>query len=252
MDVQEGRLKAWLDGELPPEEANVLARRVEEDFALRNAVEELRGQDARVREILDRLGDPTPPTERVRTAVTRARRESGRRGRPRWSRLAQAAALVLFLAAGASAALPGSPVHEWLRAALGDPTPTDGAIPTNGPVGRAGPDETGLAMVPHEGAMRIELVDLPRDAEIVVRLTDQSRVGVFGLSDSGLEWEGEAGRIRARARSGPIRVELPRELDAADLLVNGRVYLLKRGDRMDLRVSPADSSATEIRLRAGS
>lgn len=252
MDLHEGRLRAWLDGELPAEEAEELSARIETAPELRSAVDDLRARDARTRQLLGHLVDPPPPTDRVRAALREARSGSRRRRLP-GSRLAQAAALVLLLAGGASAAIPGSPVREWLRTILPqEPTAVTGTTTEPAEPGAAGPDETGLMMAGHDGAIRIELVDLPSDAEIVVRLTDEETAGVFGPAGSGLEWEGEAGRIRARARSGPIRVELPRTLASADLLVDGRVYLLKRGDRMDLRVPPADSSATEIRLRAGS
>ncbi|HZD05467.1 MAG TPA: hypothetical protein VE173_11125, partial [Longimicrobiales bacterium] len=69
---------------------------------------------------------------------------------------------------------------------------------------------------------------------------------------AGTSWETGAGWVRADLPGGPVRLELPLDLTGADLLVDGRVYLSKRGDRMDLKVPAADSSTTEIRFRAGS
>lgn len=266
MDIAEGRLKAWLDGELPAEHAEEVAARVEGVPALRRKAEELRARESRTRELLDRLDTRPPPTARVRAAVNAARTENvgrptrssapGRHGRKRWarrSRWAQAALLVLILAGAASAAIPGSPVREWVLRALGpDPSPAVAPAPPEGAAGRAAADETGIIAAPDAGRMRIEIVGLPSGTEIVVRLIDEEGVGVFGPVDARLELEAEVGRIHARGVAGPIRVELPRTLRAADLLVDGRVYLMKRGDALNLRVSPTDSADTEVRLRAGS
>lgn len=282
MDLDEGRLKAWLDGALSPEDARHLAARVDGDPGLQRRVEELRAQELRIRDLLAHLDTARPPTDRVRAVVHTARvasRETsagtrrsdsgssdsgrsgsgnGRSGSGHWarrSRLAQAAALVLVFAGAAAAAIPGSPVHEWIARTLApasDPSPASLSAPTDEPDTRTGPDETGLVVSPDGGHIRIELVGLPSGTEIVVRLTDEGGAGVFGPASSRLELEGETGRIRVGAAAGPIRVELPRGLPTADLLVDGRVYLSKRGEAVDLRVTPVDRSATEIRLRAGS
>lgn len=296
MDLDEGRLKAWLDGALSPEDAHHLAARVDGDPGLQRRVEELRARELRTRDLLARLDTAPPPTDRVRAIVHTARaasREtsagtrrsgsgisdsgisgsgtgrsgsgtgrpgsgSGRSGSGHWarrSRLAQAAALVLIFAGAAAAAIPGSPVHEWIARTLApasDPSPASVSAPTDDPDTQTGPDETGLVVSPDSGHIRIELVGLPSGTEIVVRLTEEGGAGVFGPASSRLDLEGETGRIRVGAAAGPIRVELPRGLPTADLLVDGRVYLSKRGEAVDLRVTPVHRSATEIRLRAGS
>lgn len=287
MNLDEGRLKAWLDGALSPEDARHLAARVDGDPGLQRRVEELRARELRTRDLLARLDTAPPPTDRVRAIVHTARAASretsagtrrsdsgisgsgisgsgssgsgtGRSGSGHWarrSRLAQAAALVLVFAGAAAAAIPGSPVHEWIARTLApasDPSPASVSAPTDDPDTQTGPDETGLVVSPDSGHIRIELVGLPSGTEIVVRLTEEGGAGVFGPASSRLDLEGETGRIRVGAAAGPIRVELPRGLPTADLLVDGRVYLSKRGEAVDLRVTPVHRSATEIRLRAGS
>ncbi|HSR41671.1 MAG TPA: hypothetical protein VLL48_05860 [Longimicrobiales bacterium] len=261
-DLTEGRVRAWLDGELEGPDAQAVSASMERDSGARATAESLRAREAQATALLELLDGPPAPTARVRDVVAeaRARRAAETHGRrpsdlparlswARRSRLAQAAALVLLLAGAASATLiPGSPVRGWLERAF-EPDPAPTASPAEVP-GAVGVDEVGLAVAPEDGRVRVELLGLAAGAEIVVRLTNGSQVAVY--APQGSRFEREAGRIQARAEVGPVRVEIPEGLASADLLVDGRVYLTKRGDRLDLEVTPADSSATEIRLRAGS
>lgn len=259
--LHEGRLRAWLDGEIPEAEVQEIERWLRDDPVARQALDGLRARDRRVSELLRRL-DVAPPTARVRAAVEAERSRVARRTpappsarRIPGRRLAQAAILVLLLAGAASAAIPGSPVRDLLTGLFGpDAGPGEAALPTSveAPEDRADPagEEASVRVAPRDGRVRVELTGLPRGAEVRVVLVSGPRAAVYG--PAGTEWETGTGWVRAELPGGPVRVELPRDVGAADLLVDGRVYMFKRGDRMDLRVPAADSSATEIRFRAGS
>lgn len=261
-NFDEGRLRAWLDGELAPGEGLELQARFHQDPHMVRAAEDIRAREARVGSLLSTL-DVTPPVERVRRALETARSGSRNedlapyRADPRsrvavsrasGARLAQAATLVLFLAGAASAAIPGSPVRAWLDRALGSGPEPAAIVP--GLAEEPVPEEGGLYVAPGRDRLDVDLVGVPSATEIVVTLVPGDTAVVYAPEGSEYEWDAELGRARANVSGGPVRLELPDGVDV-DLIVDDRVYMSRRGGRTDFRVTPTFESESEFRFRSG-
>jgi len=267
-DIDEGRLRAWLDGELARGDGLELEARLSQDPRILLAAEELREREARVRSLLSAL-DVDAPTERVRRALRAGREGSPRtsnvvawkapRGRSRSEtrrpkaaslvpgvRLAQAAAMVLLLAGAAAAAVPGSPVRAWLSRVLDSGSEPPAAMDSAGP---SAPEEGGLYVAPGRDRLEVDLVGVPPGAEILVTLIPGDTAVIYAPEGSEYEWDAEVGRARAAVSGGPIRLELPEGVDI-DLIVDDKVYMSRRGGRIDLRVTPTFQSGSELRFRS--
>lgn len=198
---------------------------------------------------------PGPPgrSDRAGGGEGRARR-GGRRAStdPGISRRSLAAAAVLLvLATGAAAAIPGSPVREWVvrtfrtvTATVEEPDRQD-----EFPSAPAAADrDAGVAVEPAEGAVTVRFVDTSVGAVIRVRFVDGSRAAVRAAD---ARYRTSRGRIEVvGAGSGDIHVELPRTSASARVEAEGRTLLVKRD--AEIRVlAPADSTASEIVFRIG-
>ncbi len=251
--LDDGRLRAYLDGELGPAEAADAEEWIAQDDDARLKIEQMRQRDEHISTLLGEL-DEAPPTDRVRQAIEEARMTSRGGAEPsvrstplvRW---AQAAALVLLGAGAASAALPGSPVRAWLTERS-----TDGEV-QQGPVD---PREQGVAtrmtgarVAAANGQVRLEVTGLPIGAEIEVLLVPGDTAGLYApVQGSSFETFTAFGRIRVSVSSGPVRVEIPRDIGSASLSVNGRMYLTKEGDRLELPGPVVEQAETTIRFES--
>ena len=158
--------------------------------------------------------------------------------------LAKAASLTLFLAAAASAAVPGSPVREWIVRVV-EPAPRETPTPAiEAP--QPAPAEAvpvGVSMVP-AGAVTVEVV-VNGSAGTTLRLveTDGESVGISALGgERDPVFRTGPGRIEVRnAVGGDLTIELPRSLSNARVVVDGEVYARKQAGRLQLDV-PAESA----------
>lgn len=265
---EDGRLLAYLDGELSASERASVERLLGEDPEARARLEHVRRRARTVELALAGEAVPIPDRGRIRHAVRRQVGEVGRspepdldetgpdRGRG-WTtrrRLAQAAVLVLLFAAGASAAVPGTPVHAWLQELL--PTdPVETGIRSEGvaaepPEGSAGSRQVGVRVSPAEGRLVVVLTGRDADSEIEVRLVDGPRGGVF--ASQGTEFSSGAGRIDAELADGPVRVEIPSAATEATVRVDGVVYLEKRGAAVELPGPGAETDGDGFLFHGGS
>lgn len=244
--LEDGRLRAYIDGELGPDGKAEIDRWIEEDETVRLRLEAMRERDRRIPALLAVLDVP-PPTERVRRAIGEARGTSRPSRRPgtriRW---AQAAALVLFLAAAASA-LPTSPVRMWLSERVAgeaaQEAPADAATAVATPL-------TGTRIAPASDHVDIELTGLPPGSDIIVTLVASADAGLFvPVEGSSLETFAARGRIRAALTAGPVRVELPTDVASATLTVDGRIYLSKDGSQLDLPGPVEERSQGRVHFR---
>ena len=141
--------------------------------------------------------------------------------------------LILGLAALASAAIPGSPVRNWITGALrsagilGTPTstvqaPAPAAIPESVP---AAPANAAISIQPAAGRIVVILSEVAKEATVRVKLIDGDRAQV--QTSGGAErarFSTGPGRIELRGvTKGEVTVELPRNAQAARVEVDGKV-----------------------------
>lgn len=207
----------------------------------REAVERARFRARRIEASLPPA--PPLPTERVESArqAVRARlgldagqaadpRPASGRGAARaagvrsfWS-LSRAAG-VLLLVAGGAAAMPGSPVRQWIGSMLETPATPEAVQPRPAASSSvAAPDgETGIRVRVEGGPVAIEVEGLPPGARVEVVREAGPELAVF--APDGSRFRTADGRVTVEADQGPVHVHLPAAAGPATLWVGGRVYL---------------------------
>lgn len=244
----EGRLQAYLDGELADEASAGVEDHLHGCRECRETLEALRRSAGVVGTALDRTTPPLPSLERAKARVRRRARAAGAGGS---LPLARAAIVVLLLGAAASTALPGSPVREWIlgrwdRASTPAATDGGGGASARSGVGAA----SGVRTPAAEDGVRVVLTGVEAGTDLRVRFVDGDRAGVF--APEGSRFSTGEGRLEADVAPGPIRVEVPRGAARARVVVNGTEYVRVGDGRVELRGSAVDSSASGILLRVGS
>lgn len=263
--LHDGTLRALLDGELAGGEREAALEHLGGCAQCNLALEEARTVGATVSQALRALDAPAE-LDRARAALRRRLAErSGRRARlgagPRWRTLpfqvagvplARAAGVVLLLTGVVASAVPGSPVREWVAAgweravrALGG----DGgksAAPLPAAVSPERP-EAGVRVAPAGGRLRVLLIGVPAGAEIRVQLTDEGVAGVY--AGGGSRFRTAPGLMEAMVTGPNVRIEIPRGVPQASLEVDGRPFLRKIGERLELLGPERDSAGAEIRFR---
>lgn len=211
--LDDGTLQAFLDDELAPTDRASVAEHLLGCEWCQSAHEALTRASALFTQSASVL-DVEPAAGVKASAVGQHHAAGQRRRRARTPAAIKAALLVLAVAAAASAAVPGSPVHEWVARAVGAPdAPADD--PSVGPNERFGPAEpapTGTV----EGVIRGG-----GDGE---RLP-YARVEVVG--DTVADWTDEGGAYRLDGlRRGVHRIQVVHPghdtLGAVATIVDGR------------------------------
>lgn len=237
--LDDGALQAFLDHEIGPDERAAVAEHLLGCETCHARYEELTQANALVRQsiaLLDVEGvatDPSPVTRRIRA-------------RSGTASFVKAAGLVLALAAAASAAVPGSPVRQWVANAI-EPAPSPPApapIASDDapePVEPTVPAPAGLSIGPAGGALAVVLRGMEASS---IRLSPatgaRATVSVTG-ADPDPRFRTGAGRIELRdGAGGVVNVSLPLSVEGARLEVDGRIYAESRGGSLHLHV-PADS-----------
>ncbi len=228
--LDEGTLQAFLDDELQPRERADVAEHLMGCRECRRIKEEL----GRARSVFSEavsLLDVEAPGE------ARPRRPLGMGG----GAFVKAAGLTLLLAAAASAAVPGSPVREWIVSTV-QPEPVEEA-----PVTEAVDPTLEPALAPAgvslSAAAPVEVVldDLDGTTVRLVETDGESvAVSAFG-GERDPTFRMAAGRIEARgAVGGEITVEVPRSTEACRLVVEGRLYAEREAGELTIHVPPQD------------
>lgn len=202
------------------------------------------------------LLDLAPPVGRARARFLHAQTS----GRTPWGlvrrNIPRAASFAVLLTAGAAAALPGSPVRDWV--VRGWEAISDGgsvtAVPqaplpealSAGPEGTGHPELVGATIPVAAGDIRLHIEEMAPGAEIRVLLVDGDRAGVF--AGEGTRFRTEEGVLEARGAPGPITVEIPRGAPSVEMRVNGVTYLWMRGETLDLSGPVVERSPNEIRF----
>jgi hypothetical protein len=163
---------------------------------------------------------------------------------------------VLALAGVAAAAVPGSPVRQWIQDAVLSPTPQQqpALVPEPAPPAAAPAPEAassalrGISIPPRDGGVRVVLENARRGLRLRVRLTDGAQGEAMAVGDTparfGIGHPGAVIRVMVPG-PGEVRVALPRAARAAQVEVNGRVYAVKDGT-LRARVPAAESTSDEL------
>lgn len=252
----DGRLQAYLDGELPGAGGAAVEEHLGKCERCRETVEELLRAAGVVGAALDRTAPPPPALEAGMARVRRRARRADA-GRPSAEGaggslpLAKAAVVALLLVAAGSTVLPGSPLREWLVdgwnrvSALVVPEREAGTSPEPGVATAAG-----VRTVSGEEGVRVVLTGVESGTELRIRFVEGERAGLF--APEGSRFRTGEGRLEAVVAPGPVRVEIPREAGRAEVVVNGTAYVRVGDGRVELRGPAVDSSASGILLRVGS
>jgi len=253
----EGTLQALLDGALPPDERPAAEAHLAACGECAAAARELRGLNERASALLA-TGDVPAPVAQAQMSL-RTRRAT----RDRWTgarqALLRAAILVLGLAGVAAAAVPGSPVREWIqqnvlpqRKPVRQPTVRQATQPPARQ--EASPaSASGVSIRPDAGGVRVVLTGASPRLRVTARLVDADRAGVLarGRAAQGARFRTAPGRIEVvNAGAGEIEIDIPRAAAEATVEVNGRVYVAKDGDSLRV-LAPAGAPAEGPDVRVG-
>ncbi|HEX2094100.1 MAG TPA: zf-HC2 domain-containing protein [Longimicrobiaceae bacterium] len=245
----EGELQALLDGEVTYVDQEALLRHLRSCDGCRGELEELRRAFDQAIAALVVLDRPAPVREAHRRLVRR-------RSRGTWGAALRRAAVLLFLASTAvSAALPGSPLREWLATNGWENRPegeearrTVGAPTVLQPVPATAPSPTAVSVRPADGRMRVVLVRPSPGLRVRVLVADQERVRVSAEGGSSSpRFRTSADRIEVvDGDPGEVRVTVPRGILHFVLEAGGRRYVSKEGDRLHLSGTGPDRSGPEL------
>jgi len=242
----EGTLQALLDGALPPGERSAAEAHLAGCGECAAAGRELRALNERASALLA-TGDVPAPVAQAQMSLRARRARRGQWGDARRA-LLRAAVLVLGLAGVAAAAVPGSPVRDWIEDAVLPAkketlAPGVGRAPAPPPREAVPGSPTGVSIRPDAGAVRVVLSGASPRLQVTARLVDGDRAGVLvrGRAMQGARFRTGPGRIEVvGAGPGEIEVEIPRAARAAALEVNGRVLVAKDGDSLRV-LAPAEA-----------
>ncbi len=164
-----------------------------------------------------------------------------------------AAALIVILLSGASAAIPGSPMRAWLRWTVEQLAFVPGTRPAAPPPDESGEKASGRAAAvsvqPKDGLVRIMSTGAAPETMIRLRLLNRGPVSVWSVDGRYRTAPGEIEVLDAGP--GDVLVYIPRSMPTALVEVNGRLVAIKEGPDLKLLTPAADSSDTEVSFPAG-
>ena len=270
MHVGEGTLLAFVDGELRDEEREAVGRHLAGCSTCSAILDELRAAALELTTALG-LGDLDAPTGEAYGSL-RSAVPAGSRPRPLQitpggavvrhaastrRALLRAAMLVLGLAATASAAIPGSPVREWLvdtwRSLTGASAPVAVTPVEPAPPAEAVSRVASVSILPSNGSARILLTQGAQDVVVRVRVVDGEKLTVYASGAAAdAHFATAPGRVTiAGASGGEIRVDLPRSLQSARVEAAGRLLLTSQDGTLQAHAPVSDSVDGELSFRVG-
>jgi hypothetical protein len=260
--VAEGTLISYLDGALP------LPARAEVDHHLKACsacafeAEELRVAAREFRTALAVADVPIPLlAARARLedllAPSRAVDISPWRKARRTPAFLKAAAVVLLVAGGASAAIPGSPLNRLAseiaqlasRLVAGEPEPETPVVQV--PVEQA--PTTGWGVTPVNNRIRISIRGMSDGLRMTVRLVDEATAFVTPSSSQEIPSAKSGGGVLELTNvTSELIVEIPRSVNRATIEVNGVPYYTKNGSDIRILQAAQESAADEYVFTARS
>jgi len=262
----EQTLLAYLDRELPFDERATVREHVQVCAACSGMLDELTAATRTLADAISAIDVPVPAllaSELEGDLVARALQEldapvptaatiTPLRRRRASRRPLLAAALIIIFVAGAGAAIPGSPLREWLVRSVelvtGGPSeePSDPGTPFSGE-GTASP--AAVSVQPRDGLVRIIITQPAPETLIRVRLLDAGAASVWSVEG---RYRSAPGEIEVlEAGPGEVLVLLPRTVPSAEVELDGRLVATKEGSDFRLLIPAADSSDAEVSFQAG-
>jgi hypothetical protein len=179
------------------------------------------------------------------TSIVAAPSRSGLRG------LSRAAGILLVAAGGVAAAVPGSPLRQWVSTILGpeDASETPMAQPAEAVAPeRSAAEAAGIRVEAVTGPLRITLRGFTPGVDLRVRWVPGSEAAVF--APLGTRFTRGQGRVEADLSVGEVRVELPTGSSAVTLEVDGVVYLTRGEAGLEILGPVASRAADEVVFRS--
>ncbi len=207
---------------------------------------------------------PTPststaePTPASTPDLTPAEPEAPRRAAPSTPHrftFARAAILVLFFGAVVATALPASPVRGWIAAGwhraaelfTGTAQDESAALPADSALSAQTSEFAGVRLEVETGELLVLLQDIEPGTELDVRFVDGFQAAAFAAQPA--RFRTADGRIEVIGASGRVRLDIPRSVDVVSIQVNGRMYIRKAGDVLDVTGPIVTQTPGEIRFR---
>ncbi len=252
--LDEGRLRTLLDGELSDGDAERARRHLDECDTCQELLLGVREASAVIDAALRRLDTLAPPAGAKEAVLTRVGAGPGDARDVRLT-FARAAILVLFFGAVVATALPASPVRGWIAAGwdravelfAGPARDESGALPADSALSAQTPEFAGVRLEVETGELLVLLQDIEPGTELEVRLVDGFQAAAFAAPPA--RFRTADGRIEVIGGSGRVRVDIPRSVEVASIWVNGRMYITKAGDELDVAGPIVTRTPGEIRLR---
>jgi hypothetical protein len=160
----------------------------------------------------------------------------------------RAAVILLCVTGIASAAVPGSPVREWLEGHRSPPSAGPATAERDAAAAPAEPEPSaGVAVGAADGEIHVTVAGASPDLTIRVRMTDAATLNIQGTGEAAASrFRMGRGRVTVEGASGgELRVSLPRGARLVSVTVDGRRILLKEGEELHL-FAPADTAGPEI------
>ena len=250
----EGRLRTLLDGELSDSDAESARGHIDECDSCQALFTELEEASTVVGVALRHLDTVAPPAGAKESVLARVGMGPGDARAARFA-FARAAILVLFFGAVVATALPASPVRGWFATGwdraveLFTRTAADesAALPADSALSAQIPESAGVRLEVETGELLVLLRDIEPGTELDVRFVDGFQAAAFAAQPA--RFRTAEGRIEVIGGSGRIRVDIPRSVDVASIRVNGRMYIRKAGDELDVAGPIVAQTSGEIRLR---
>ena len=251
----DGTLQAYLDGELDGPAAAELTSHVAACAACARELDELRVLNTHAAAAFAVLPDVTAPMLRARAALAAERSARPRRVLVITTGALAKAAMLLLVLAGASAALPGSPVRLAVESVLDRvaqlirrDVPEVAAPAMNEPVVTPAVETLSSWVTPVNGRVRIQLHPANGPIDVTVRLTDARRARVDMTStQTGARQVSGSGRFELRdIGPGSVLVELPYDAIAATIEVDGVVNVYKQNGLLKLGGPAGRAQGSEV------
>jgi anti-sigma factor RsiW len=231
----DGQLLALMDGQLSAAEEAAVRSHLRSCPACAQELDALREASALLSASLRVLDAAAPAPKPVVRLVVRA---GGARVAAVRRTLLRAAGIVLVLAGGGAAALPGSPVREWARAAWERGKALfGGAEPAATVQTPAAAASIGIDAAPVAGRIRVSLVAMRAGTQVRVRLVDRPVAWIEAEQIVGAAPQFVRGSGRVEVVGGVVRrlrIDLPRDVARAEVEVDGRVRVRKDGEVLRL------------------